>query len=43
MYNRSILVAQADPGLWVAMLEQNARQEHRIELDRPLKTLLVAA
>lgn len=43
MYDRSILLAQADPGLWAAMLAENARQEHRIELDRPLKTLLVIA
>ena len=32
MYDRSILVEQADPELWAAILAENARQEHHIEL-----------
>ena len=32
MYDRTILVEQADPELWAAILAENARQEHHIEL-----------
>ena len=32
MYNRNILVEQTDPELWAAILAENARQEHHIEL-----------
>ena len=32
MYNRNLLVEQADPELWSAILAENARQEHHIEL-----------
>jgi glycine hydroxymethyltransferase len=32
MYDRSILVEQTDPELWAAMVAENARQEHHIEL-----------
>ncbi|MES2951947.1 MAG: serine hydroxymethyltransferase [Pseudomonadota bacterium] len=32
MYHRNILVEQADPELWAAILAENARQEHHIEL-----------
>jgi glycine hydroxymethyltransferase len=32
MYQRSILVEQTDPELWAAILAENARQEHHIEL-----------
>ena len=32
MYRRDILVEQTDPDLWAAILAENARQEHHIEL-----------
>ena len=32
MYDRSILVEQTDPELWAAIIAENARQEHHIEL-----------
>ena len=32
MYDRTILVEQADPELWAAILAENARQEQHIEL-----------
>ena len=32
MYNRNTLVEQTDPELWNAILAENARQEHHIEL-----------
>ena len=32
MYDRSILVEQTDPELWAAIVAENARQEHHIEL-----------
>ena len=32
MYHRNILVEQADPEIWAAILAENARQEHHIEL-----------
>ncbi|MDP2371260.1 serine hydroxymethyltransferase [Rhodoferax sp.] len=32
MYHRNILVEQTDPELWSAILAENARQEHHIEL-----------
>ncbi len=32
MYHRNILVEQTDPELWTAILAENARQEHHIEL-----------
>ncbi|MDH4483387.1 MAG: serine hydroxymethyltransferase [Rhodoferax sp.] len=32
MYERSILVEQTDPELWAAILAENVRQEHHIEL-----------
>src|SRR6188768_1625336 len=32
MYDRNILVEQADPELWAAIVAENARQEHHIEL-----------
>ncbi len=32
MYNRNILVEQTDPELWAAIVAENARQEHHIEL-----------
>ena len=32
MYHRNILVEQTDPELWAAILAENARQEHHIEL-----------
>jgi len=32
MYSRNILVEQADPELWAAIVAENARQEHHIEL-----------
>ena len=32
MYDRNILVEQTDPELWKAILAENARQEHHIEL-----------
>nr|WP_315488083.1 serine hydroxymethyltransferase [uncultured Rhodoferax sp.] len=32
MYNRNILVEQADPELWAAIVAENARQEDHIEL-----------
>lgn len=32
MYQRNILVEQTDPELWAAILQENARQEHHIEL-----------
>ena len=32
MYRRDILVEQTDPELWAAILAENARQEHHIEL-----------
>jgi len=32
MYQRSILVEQTDPELWAAILAENSRQEHHIEL-----------
>ncbi|MEO7105256.1 MAG: serine hydroxymethyltransferase, partial [Rhodoferax sp.] len=32
MYHRNILVKQADPELWAAIVAENARQEHHIEL-----------
>lgn len=32
MYPRNILVEQTDPELWTAILAENARQEHHIEL-----------
>ena len=32
MYNRNILIEQTDPELYAAILQENARQEHHIEL-----------
>ncbi|MBJ7467469.1 MAG: serine hydroxymethyltransferase [Rhodoferax sp.] len=32
MYHRNILIEQTDPELWAAILAENARQEHHIEL-----------
>ena len=32
MYSRTILVEQTDPELWAAIVAENARQEHHIEL-----------
>ena len=32
MYHRNILVEQTDPELWAAIVAENARQEHHIEL-----------
>ncbi|MDP1887042.1 serine hydroxymethyltransferase, partial [Polaromonas sp.] len=32
MYDRTILVEQTDPELWAAIVAENARQEHHIEL-----------
>ena len=32
MYDRTNLVEQTDPELWKAILAENARQEHHIEL-----------
>jgi glycine hydroxymethyltransferase len=32
MYHRNILVEQTDPELWAAILAENTRQEHHIEL-----------
>ena len=32
MYHRNILIEQTDPELWKAILAENARQEHHIEL-----------
>jgi glycine hydroxymethyltransferase len=32
MYQRNILVEHTDPELWAAILQENARQEHHIEL-----------
>nr|WP_295776715.1 serine hydroxymethyltransferase [Rhodoferax sp.] len=32
MYHRNILVEQADPEIWAAIVAENARQEHHIEL-----------
>jgi glycine hydroxymethyltransferase len=32
MYDRSVLVEQTDPELWAAILAENQRQEHHIEL-----------
>ena len=32
MYHRNLLVEQTDPELWAAILAENARQEHHIEL-----------
>jgi glycine hydroxymethyltransferase len=32
MYHRNILVEQTDPELWAAILAENVRQEHHIEL-----------
>ena len=32
MYDRNNLVEQTDPELWKAILAENARQEHHIEL-----------
>ena len=32
MYNRNILIEQADPEVWAAIQAENARQEHHIEL-----------
>ena len=32
MYQRDTLIEQTDPELWAALLAENARQEHHIEL-----------
>lgn len=32
MYHRNILIEQTDPELWAAIVAENARQEHHIEL-----------